>query len=301
LDSESDYPKCSKHSSSHKKKEKSTWREDYHHKGRDQDEKPAHTRREPKSTKNDVARLSEKFEELQLMFADNPNMQGNEIPRSLDVTGEPSNRHLAKLVEQLAIDVRESRNDTLLLLDQQQLGNSGTSARGNRCFFCRLANAHQWGATNCPDAQAMVKEGLCVFRDGRVQMADNSSFPRVAPGENMAVAIRAMAKSKCSLLTGANRIPVRSPQVSYAHVIDTCELDSDGYDTEIDLVGASPAVWQHVFSAIRNQANKTSTRFNPINKEKCVHWNKDQKEARPNPRPVPYVELPPPLGEPKSH
>ena len=125
-------------------------------------------------------------------------------------------------------------------------------------------------------------------------MVDNSNFPRVAPGENMAVAIRAMAKSKCSLLTGANRIPVRSPQVSYAHVIDTCELDSDGYDTEIDLVGASPAVWQHVFSAIRNQANKTSTRFNPINKEKCVHWNKDQKEARPNPRPVPYVELPPP-------
>src|SRR3984885_15482012 len=82
---------------------------------------------------------------------------------ALDTTGEPTNRHLAKLVEQLSMDVRDTCNDTLLLLDQKRLENSSTNARSRACFFCRLANAHQWGTTNCPEAQAMVKEGFCVF------------------------------------------------------------------------------------------------------------------------------------------
>src|SRR3984885_14329439 len=306
-DSESDDTRRTRHSSSHKKKEKSTWRESYHHKARDQDEKPVRMKKEPKSAKDDMAKLSEKFEELQLMFADNPNMQGNEIPRSLDTTGEPTNRHLAKLVEQLSMDVRGTRNDTLLLLDQKRLENSSANARSRACFFCRLANAHQWGTTNCPEAQAMGKEGFCVFRDGRIEMADNSNFPRVAPGENMAAAIRATARSKRSPLTGANRVPIGPTQVSYAHVIDSCDLDSDGYDTEIDHVGSAPAMWQHVFTADRSQVNKTSARFNLINKEKHVHWKNNPREVRPNPNLSPYVDVPYPpeklekVPEPKGN
>ena len=167
------------------------------------------------------------------MVTNNPAAQRNEIPCSLDVTSKPSNWHLARLVEQLAVDVHENRNDTQLLLDQR-LGNLSANAWINRCFFCWLTNAHQWGTINCPDAQAMVKEGFCIFRDGHVFMADNSEFPSMVPGENMAAAIRSRTVPRHSPATGTNKIPLRTPQVSYVHVIDEC-------DPDLDHVGASHA------------------------------------------------------------
>jgi hypothetical protein len=152
-------------------------------------------------------------------------------------------------------------------------------------------NARARGTTNCPDAQAVVKEGLCIFRGGRIYMADDTELPRTAPNKSMARAIRSIshARRAGSAPQGRN-IPTCTPQVTFAEMVGPAyeEYMSDGMS---DIGEAHQALWQNVFMADRPQP--TSHCYNPISKDNRHACGKKDKDQELNfPKAQPYVELP---------
>jgi gag-polyprotein putative aspartyl protease len=138
----------------------------------------------------------------------------------------------------------------------------------------------------------MVKEGHCIFREGRVYMADGGEVPKVGPGENLAAVIRSLGNRRRNNTAGAKAAPNRPPQVSYVEAFEPEDSEQENMGSESDAMAANPAMWQHVFVADRTK--KPNPRFNPIDREKRVHWKNEQKEARTaSSKQIPYVDLPP--------
>jgi hypothetical protein len=258
---------------------------------------PSKVEKKPNNSKGEVAEMTERLRRMELMFGKITDQKDEDITRDLRNVPEPTNRQLAQLVERVAQEVQENRNDTQALLDRRQMRDRN-SGLPNRCFMCKLAGTHAWGSSNCPDAQALVREGHCIFDQGRIYMADGSDMPKVGPTESIAAAIRGMAKAKRAGLnrvpaTGPNRIPIsgnRAPQISYVHMINKENVDEEVYDDSDEV---APAMWHHDFAAERTE--NPSNRFDPIDRGKRVQWKSDQRGARANvpQRMTPYVEVPP--------
>ena len=240
----------------------------------------------PTSTKDDskdnVIDLANEFRQLRLMLSQSSNPQQEEIdiPRNAKFINDPAYKQLAQMMQKVALEVQENRNDTQLLLDHRQLKGPEFGKFG-RCFFCHLSGTHPRGIIYCPEAQATVQEGYCAFRNGRLFMVDGRDLPRAEPGQTLAATIRNLHRDQRSSVAGA-RVPARTSQVAYAEIWEPEE--SDYYDYESDIPEANPALWQHVFAADRTE--KPKTRFDPMHKEK-------RPQGQNRVRPTPYVEVPP--------
>ena len=252
---------------------------------------------EPNAGRNNVSSLAERFQQLELMLGQTANARDEaEVPCNLNTNAEPTNRHIAKLVERVAQDVLEGRNDTQLLLDQNQHRRTDYNREYGclgHCYFCHLTNAHPRGSVNCLEAQAMVREGHCIFREGRVYMADRGEVPKVGPGENLAAVICSLGNHRRNNMAGTKATPSRPPQVSYVEAFEPEDSEPEDMGNESDMMAANLAMWQHVFVADRTK--KPNPRFNPVDREKRVHWKSEQKEVHTaSSKPMPYVDLPPP-------
>ena len=159
-DSESSDDDQPRHSRAHRKKKSST----------KQALKPAKS--QPSSLKkslrptpvpDDVKNLTNEFRRLGLGEVD--------LPRNAKFLNDPMYIQLVQMMQRVAREVQENRNDTQLLLDRSQNRNPDSGKFG-RCFFCHLYNTHPRGILNCPEAQATVLEGHCAVRDGRLYMID---------------------------------------------------------------------------------------------------------------------------------
>src|ERR1700733_8417237 len=203
-----------------------------------------------------------------------------DIPRNAKFINDPAYKQLAQMMQKVALEVQENRNDTQLLLDHRQL-KGPEFGKFSRCFFCHLSGTHPRGIIYCPEAQATVQEGYCAFRNGRLFMVDGRDLPRAEPGQTLAATIRNLHRDQRSGVAGA-RVPARTSQVAYAEIWEPEE--SDYYDYESDIPEANPALWQHVFAADRTE--KPKTRFDPMHKEK-------RPQGQNRVRPTPYVEVPP--------
>ena len=242
--------------------------------------------------KDEVGELTRAFDQLQLMFNQTQSQQPQEedIPRASPSNRELSNSKIVQIMDRMAQEIQENRNDMQLLLDARRLARPNTT-HPVRCFFCKQPEAHTYGTVNCPDAQALVKEGLCVFRNGRIYMTDNSEFPRTAPGKSMAVAIRSVARMRRSNLSQNRTASTRTPQVAFAQLVSKAEptyVSDDGQETG----EANQALWENVFVADRTQTS--NNRFNPIGREnRRTDWKRDKAGEMNIPKTQPYVELPP--------
>lgn len=283
-----------KRSRRHQKKKNSEQRERPNKNTQELEMLNARSGKEQKPSKSGLGGLSDEFRRMKLMFGEANNLKedNDDIPRDLKVHDEPSNRQIAQLVERVAREVQENRNDTQILLDQRRYG--GRTGQTGRCFVCHLSDTHAFGSTNCPDAQALVRDGYCKFSNGRMYMADGGDLPKVGPGESVAALIRNASVGKVKR-TGANRIEVtgtRAPRISYAHIVDEEVSETDQYESEFEVLEATPVMWHHGFAADRTEV--PNKRFDPIDRSKRGQWKNEQREARTNaPRPTPYVELPP--------
>jgi len=248
--------------------------------------------------KQEVSDVTRALGRLQLMLSQVPNQSADEqdIPRTDLANREPSGAQIIQVMNRMAQEIQENRNDTRLLMDQRRFISSQPSQPSQnfltRCFFCKKNNTHPRGTFNCPEAQAVVNEGLCKFRNGRIYMPDDSEPPRGAPNESMAVAIRSISRLRNNSAQQGRIPPSRTTQVALAEMI---EPEDDGYMTEsmLGVSEANPALWQNVFAADRSQPT-SQPRFNPISKDnRHVHWKKDKPGQPSAPRAQPYVELPP--------
>jgi gag-polyprotein putative aspartyl protease len=244
------------------------------------------------SSKNDVTDLSEQFRELKIMLTKGIDKKVNDeeedIPRMLK-TSEPTNKELAKMVSHITREVEANQNDLKLLLDRNRPG-SFQGRTFSRCFMCQKTDTHPRGTFNCPEAQAVVQEGLCLFQMGKIYMADGSAFPEVNEGESRAMAIRNRYKGRRMGNTG-NKATGKSPQVSYARIFEPSEEESERYETGYEDTGTGAALWKHVFAADRTE--KPDHRMNPMTTEKRFEHKGKQPEQRASvPRPIPFVEVP---------
>jgi len=65
-----------------------------------------------------------------------------------------------------------------------QNANTNRAPNSTLCWFCDTDGTHHVGMRNCPDAQAMVQQGLIKYSlDGRLVKADGSALPRGIQGK----------------------------------------------------------------------------------------------------------------------
>src|ERR1700733_6192086 len=81
-------------------------------------------------------------------------------------------------MDQMAQEIQETWNNTKLLMDQRHFAPLPSQNPLVRCFFCKRMDAHPHGTSNCPEAQAMVSEGLCKFHNVHIFMLDDLDPPR---------------------------------------------------------------------------------------------------------------------------
>jgi hypothetical protein len=73
--------------------------------------------------------------------------------------------------------------------NHQPLGSNctqgpNTSASATICWFCDKTGAHNVGMKNCPDAQAMVCQGIIKYSiEGRLVKMDDTQLPCGMPGK----------------------------------------------------------------------------------------------------------------------
>jgi len=247
--------------------------------------------------KDNVTNLSDQLKKLALMFEQSPKDRADqeEFPRHMDLEAEPSNKRILNLMKQITVQLQDQRNDTQALLDRRRSPSIPRSGPiSSRCFFCQKFNTHPRGTINCPEAQEMVREGHCIFKDGRVYMPDGMELPRIRPDESMSAIIRSLNASRAQRrMPNPGRSNGQSPQVAFASIIDSSET-ADEYDCDDEMgpMGAHSSLWYDVLAADRTE--KPKGRFDPINKEKRVQWKEDGRSRSPAPpRAKPYVELPP--------
>ena len=246
------------------------------------------------TTKNDIAEVTRAFERLQLMLTQAPSRPTEEkdIPRANLADRKFSNADIMQVMSRMAQEIQDNRNDMNLLLDQQRNAPPPNQPTFGRCFFCKQSNVHPRGSTNCPDAQAVVNEGLCIFRDGRIYMTDNSEPPRGSPNESMASAIRRLVRTRNNPPQQNRTPPARTPQVTFAEIVGPADDESDT-ETASHIGSTNAALWQNVFAADRASPVKNA-RYNPISKEnRHVHWKDGKPDRTHSPKPQPYVDLPP--------
>jgi len=197
--------------------------------------------------KGGVVELTDHIRVLELMLGQAAKPKPNvpeEFARTMDMEEEPSNSRVMNLMKFVMKELEDHRNDTQMLLDQRQ---TPSQRRFNemppRCFFCKHGETHACGATNCPDAQMAVREGMCIFRDGRIYMADGAEMPRTHPGESLLGAVRSTANPQPAATRNNNMHP---PRVAFAQVI---EPESAEYDSDDEALDASPSLWHHIMAA----------------------------------------------------
>ena len=214
-----------------------------------------------------------------------------DIPRDASFINDPTYCWVAQILQKAAQEVEETKNNAQICLDKRRLQNRNDNSNPNvrpfgRCFVCCQANTHACGSTNCPEANTLVNQGLCKFRDGRLVMLDDSEPPRGTPNESLGTVIRRFYKSMQSSTSG-------SLCTAFAKIYDPTDY-SDCYESDVE---ASPALWQHVYAADCTQ--KSHSRVNPIDKQKQVHWQNTKHDdtksdkLKPKPKLTPYVEVPP--------
>lgn len=250
--------------------------------------------------KDSISDIAHKLQEIQLMLGHTAKLaKDEEFMRDTKLDHEPSNKRILNVMEQIVQDFQGSRNETHIERDRRFLVAKRGGPATPKCFFCQKFDTHPRGTRNCPDAQALVQEGVCTMRDGRVYMADGSELPRMQQGETMTMAIRNQNMQKNPGPAIRNNL-TRTPRVAFAKVLGPDEADSDGYKQE--PMGANPALWQNVFAADRvEKPERRASRFNPIDQQKRIHWQDKRGNQSVKPRMRPYVEVsPPPKQWPKS-
>jgi hypothetical protein len=294
-DSEVEHRKRRKHSS---KPERKSTKKSSHREVKSKPSKHSKGTKEPADIdlgypKGGVAELTDRIRELELMIGHAappvPKPKPNaieEYTRTMNLEEEPSNSRVLNLMKLVMKELEDHRNDTQMLLDQRQPPRRDMGGPPLRCFFCRRGETHARGTINCPDAQAAVREGSCVFQNGRVYMADGSDLPKAHPGTSILDTIRSLSNTKSPVVRSSN---TRIAQVTFAEAV---EPDSAEYDSDDEALDASPSLWHHAMTAERTE--KVPERSSPLPQKKSVSWSDEKKYQDKRVRMRPYVELPAP-------
>ena len=173
-----------------------------------------------------------------------------------------------------------------MLLDQRQLPCWDMNSPPLRCFFCRHRETHAHGTFNCPDAQAAVREGSCIFQSRCIYMADRSELPRAHLGTSILETIRSLSNTK-SLVAWSNS--TRIVQVTFMEAV---EPESAEYNSNKEALDASPSLWHHAMMA--EWTEKVAEQSSLMPPKKSVSWSSEKKYQDKHVQMKPYVELPTP-------
>jgi hypothetical protein len=240
---------------------------------------------------NQIRELSRSFKDMQVLVAN-----------SLAFKAVPSTQYPQAQAQQRSSPATAPNS---MPLRNNRFQNTNTASRSNLCWFCDQAETHQIGMRNCPDAQAMVRQGLIKYSlTGILVKADDSRLPTGTPGQG---GIRQAIINELNHLKEGN-----SRSVGACNLVDgngNSPFTAKTYAIEADLHRSSPAKGNqsgqrpHKTSFLPKQqvSVEIPRRFgplNPANKIKTPIAVPEPAKKVPSPPRVPRQETPIPNHPP---